>query len=299
MSAEQFRLRKHSLDREEQTGFVQDDGRAAATKHEREYGAFTVTFNIETLWLIALVNLVGTILVGTILTKTMVTVPLKETVIYQLMGYNHVCNVLDHHPAREVSAILLLFFIIPMSVFVVTSYFRTRAALKKGVVPRWCHVYSLVISPYCLLATGWTYMWSVNPPDDEYGFIAHYLPWLALQIAISLLAVEQCFYLIHTDRLPLGAPPVVARLYVAVLLLSFSTETLVTTTTLAGTPVIDTKQHPLVGQFILYSFQVLAMWMPIVFAALERHNGNDTTLTIGDAAPRRAGYQPVEMVMHV
>ena len=85
----------------------------------------SVTLHIETLRLTAFVMFDIVMILCSILTKYFVTIPIDQTVIYKIFGFNHSCNVLDHHPAREVGSILLIFMILPFAAFIFLSHFRT------------------------------------------------------------------------------------------------------------------------------------------------------------------------------
>jgi hypothetical protein len=119
---------------------------------EKITNEFSLTFNIETLRMIAYAMLVLMVGTGLVVTKLFVTVPEHETVIYEIFGFNHICNVFDHPPSREVSALFVLFFIVPMAAFVLCSYYRTYDAAKEGRVPAWLQTYNKIITPFVFLA---------------------------------------------------------------------------------------------------------------------------------------------------
>ena len=96
----------------------------------RQKPMLSVTFHIETLRLIAFVNFDIVMILCSVITKHFVDVPIDETVIYKTFGFNHACNVLDHHPAREVGAILLVFMILPFCAFLFLSHYRTKYAYE-------------------------------------------------------------------------------------------------------------------------------------------------------------------------
>ena len=67
---------------------------------------FSMTFHIETLRMIAYSTLVFMVGVGIVVTNTFVPHELKDiqnTTIFKIFGFNHICNVFDHMPSREIS----------------------------------------------------------------------------------------------------------------------------------------------------------------------------------------------------
>ena len=183
---------------------------------------FKLTFNIESLRMIAYAALMAMVGVGIIVTKLFVTVDEHDTAIFKLFGFNHICNVFDHQPSRTISGLLVLTFIVPMVSFVVCSYYRTYDAVKEGRLPAWVHSYSKIITPFSFLAVCYTYMWFVNPPEvgPPIVFLAHYLPYWALQIALGLLAIHEVAYLAYSGNLPFGVSVAVAKGYLVILILT-------------------------------------------------------------------------------
>jgi hypothetical protein len=244
---------------------------------------FSITFNIETLRLYAYSALVGMVLVGILVTKAFVTKPLEETVIFHHFGFNHICNVFDHQPSRTVSALLILFFIVPMALFVVLSYFRTRDAVREGRVARWVLTYSAVTTPFIFLSVCYTYMWFVESPDEA-GFVPHYIPYVMLQLAIGLLAINEVAFLRYTGTLPFGVSRWVADAYLVVLITTTLLCQLAVFSLLLGVPILDSphdETQRMMFQALMYSYSFLAIVMPIPLAIRNRKNGNINTITFG------------------
>jgi hypothetical protein len=255
---------------------------------------FTWTFNIETLRLMAYSALVFMVAVGIVVTKLFVHDDPTHTVIYRIFGFNHICNVFDHQPSRTVSGLLILLFIVPMAAFVICSYYRTYAAAREGRVPMLLHTYSKIITPFVFLAVCYTYMWFVNSPDDPAGwlggspddptagFIPHYLPYVALQLALGLLAIHEVGWLIANGALPFGSSITLAKTYLYVLL---GTTVLCQTAVfslLLGFPILDSPNDPterLLFQILMYFYSFLAIAMPIFFASRNRRNTLLNTIT--------------------
>ncbi len=242
----------------------------------------TLTFNIEKLRMLAYVNLLIMVAVGVVVTEKYVTVEPEKTVIFTIFGFNHICNVFDHQPSRLISALLVLFFIVPMSAFVVLSYFRTARAARIGNVPPHLQAYNKVITPFVFLSVCYTYMWFVNAPDGTYGFLGHYLPYVALQLALGLLAIQEVGYLIHHQALPFGASVRLAKLYLVVLLTTTVVCQAAVFSLLLGYPILDSPNSASARttfQVLMYFYSFLAIVMPLFFAARNRHNGQDNTIT--------------------
>lgn len=260
-------------------------GRADLTPEPaNQNNRFELTFNIETLRMIAYLALVAMVVVGVVVTAKFVDVPAESTVIFATFGFNHICNVFDHQPSRTTSALLVLTFIIPMALFVVTAHYRTRDAVVEGRVPRSLATYSTITTPFVLLSVCYTYLWFVNSPDGDYGFIAHYLPYVALQLALGLLAIHEVRFLIHTGRLPFGASPALARTYLWLLLAITVACQVAVFSLLLGVPILDSVNDPgqrTAFQILMYTYSFLAIVMPIFFAARNRKNGLISTVSIG------------------
>ena len=242
----------------------------------------SITFHIETLRMIAFINFDIVMIVCSFLTKHYVDIPTDETVIYKIFGFNHACNVLDHHPARELGAILLIFMILPFAAFIFLSHYRTRYAYETGEVPKWLLVYSNITSPFNFMAVCWTYMWFVNAPDDTYGFVAHYIPYLAFQTMLALVAFHQVAYLIYLNKVPFGVSPKVAIGYAIFLTLLTIVYTVYVVSILVGSPVWDSVNNAgdrLFAEIVAKIYSVFVLIIPIILAAVERRNGDVHTLS--------------------
>ena len=261
---------------------------ARTEKGTEQHTTLTWTVNIETLRMIAYINLVLMILVGTLITKFYVKIAPEDTVIFDIFGFNHICNVIDHQPSRWICALLVLFFIVPMAAFVLFSYFRTYVAARDGKVPAYLQAYNKIITPIVFFSMCYTYMWFVNPPNTREEFLAHYLPYVALQLAFGLLAIQEVSYLIHKEALPFGIKPMWAKGYLVLLLLTTVFAQVAVFSLLLGVPILDSKNDPSarsIFQFLMYFYSFIAIIMPIFMAARNRKNGLDNIITF--SAPSR------------
>lgn len=250
---------------------------------------FTWEFNIEILRMIAYINLVLMILVGTIITTLFIDDPKPEnTVIYEIFGFNHICNMIDHQPSRWICALLVLFFIVPMAAFVLLSYFRTRDAYEDGRVPKYLQTYNRMITPFVFFSVCYTYMWFVNPPLTKEDFLGHYLPYVALQLAFGLLAVQEVSYLIHHNVLPFGFNATWAKAYLVLLLVTTAVAQLAVFSLLLGYPILDSKHNAsdrAIFQVLMYFYSFLAIIIPIFTAARNRRNGQNNVITFSSPKP--------------
>ena len=183
---------------------------------------FSITFSLETLRIIAFVAFLFMMGMCFLLTKLVVekdpNYDPEGTVIYKIFGFNHACNIVDHNPARMIAAILSPFFIIPLCLFHILSYFRIKYEyLIKREIPAGVYTFSKVVTPYNFFASLYCFMWFVNNPDDDYGFIAHYVPYAIFQLMTALMAIQQVYYYTMKDRLPWNVPPRMARIYLYIL----------------------------------------------------------------------------------
>ena len=113
---------------------------------------------------------------------------IEETTIYKIFGFNHSCNVLDFNPAKLVASMMLPFFTLPMIVYLVFSHCLVYKVCRYDGVHRSLLHFSRVMTVFCIYVFAILHLWFVNGPEMEpYGFIGHYLPYIAAQIALGLL----------------------------------------------------------------------------------------------------------------
>ena len=113
------------------------------------------------------------------------------------------------------------------------------------------------------------------------GFIAHYIPYLAFQITLALIAFHQVAYLIYLDKIPFGVSPKVAIGYAIFLTIVTIIYTVYVVSILMGTPVWDSVNSTadrLFAEIMAKIYSVCVLILPIVFAAVERTNGDVNTL---------------------
>jgi hypothetical protein len=127
-------------------------------------------------------------------------------------------------------------------------------------------------------------MWFVNTPDTRAHFLGHYLPYVALQLAVGLLAIQEVAYLIYNGALPFGASVGLAKGYLCLLLLVTVACQVAVFSLLLGHPILDSAHDPkaaVIFQVLMYTYSSLAILAPIFFAARNRKNGLVSTITFG------------------
>ena len=125
-------------------------------------------------------------------------------------------------------------------------------------------------------------MWFVSSPDGDYGFIAHYLPYVALQLAIGLIAIQEIGFLIHSGDLPFGVSKTVAKAYVTLLIATTVVCQVAVFSLLLGFPILDSVASPKARtafQVLMYLYSFLAIVVPIFTAARNRKNGRVNTIS--------------------
>jgi len=180
--------------------------------------SITRTFNIELLRVIGLSGLFLVFLVGGIITQIFVNPIIRPetTEIYRIFGFNHLCNIVDHNPAREIAAIMLPLSAVPLSLFYVLLYFRMQYLAKIGKIPTSLYTYTKYTTPYNILAFSLMHMWMVNSPDRDYGFMFHWVPYAAVQWATVLTGIQQVWYHIAVEQIPFGFSCLSAKIYLAI-----------------------------------------------------------------------------------
>lgn len=239
---------------------------------------FSITFSLETLRIIAFSAFAIMMIIGTLLTKLVVekdpNYDPEATVIYQIFGFNHSCNLVDHNPSRMISAILSIFFIIPLDLFHILSYFRIKYEyLVKNEIPESVYTFAKVTTPFNFFASTYIFMWFVNNPEDDYGFIAHYIPYLTFQLMIALMTIQQVYYYTMKDRLPYGITPRMARMYMYLLIGLTAFSLLFVVTLLAGHPIMDTVNNPAMRSIVTAissTYSLLFVFGPIFFSIEHR-----------------------------
>jgi hypothetical protein len=173
-------------------------------KADSEAVMFSIKFHVETVRLIAFTMFLVLILTNMLITELYInkqpSMDPTKTVIYGIFGFNHPCNWFDHNPARLVAVIQIPFVIIPMCMYVFLFHVRLMRAYNKKKITRSLLLFSSVVSPFNAFAMSMLHIWFVNPPDGDFGFIGHYVPYAMFEYALALMA-SKCK--IHSQFSPL------------------------------------------------------------------------------------------------
>jgi len=220
------------------------------------------------------------------------TVDPNETAIAKLFGFNHLCNVVDFNPAKEVAAILVIFYSLPMVAFLILSHYEVVLAQKNGEgIPDWLVAYSRVITWLCIPASSLVHLWFVNSPQldypDGFGFIGHYLPYAAFQVSLSLIAVRQLHFYIRVYSLPFGVSVGSGKLYVRFVVLITVLCQACVFSIIFERPLLDSAAGGLEGTWERTAFRLLAnvyavtaLIMPLFLSGWQVFKGEYKRTTI-------------------
>mmetsp|Transcript_51740 Transcript_51740/g.58658 ORF Transcript_51740/g.58658 Transcript_51740/m.58658 type:complete len:299 (-) Transcript_51740:88-984(-) len=215
-----------------------------------------------------------------------------QTYVYQKFHFSHFCSVLDFNPAKTVSAILVMFHIIPICAFVIMHYFRVMSQtdpafdnLKKA---------TKIMTPIQFVFFLYFYLVFVNSPDGEINtpegdnaFILHYIPYWLWQIAALLMAIQQCWYMSLKDSIPEWLTAKSMWMYLqSIVALVFVYHVMVFSFIL-NVPIFNTEEG--VGRytamFIMWIEVVYAILIPAFFAYIQSKDGNDFEIVFKHDSP--------------
>jgi hypothetical protein len=260
---------------------------------------FTYTFHVETLRLFGFASFTIVMIIGSLITNHsgLETIPdPTDTVIYSIFQFNHSCNNVDHNPSKMIAAILLCPLTqLPMMMYCLLWHVRLAKAYRAGKVPKWLLNTSRILTPFNFITMAELHLWFVNGPQESYGFVAHYVPYLMFQLSIIFMMILNIAYLDAMNTLPFGIPSWAAWAYnVFVVIITFFCITFVITT-LAGKQMF----RDLVINYLSNAFLVCGIVGTIFFSYVESKDGNLLTLSVSDgvasieSADGRGGYGSV------
>jgi len=245
---------------------------------------FTFTFHVESIRLFAHIGLLFVFLQGALITEYsgLDSIPDEEaTEIFRIFSFNHTCNWIDHNPARMIAAILIPLYTVPTLGYIILTHLRLARSVKKGEVPFWLLQTSRILSPFNFLAVALLHLWFVNNPDGEYGFIAHYIPYLLWQMALTFMGMMNVQYLIYKNDLPWSVKPSIGWAYQGIFVAFTLISIIGVITILAGTPMLDTNNSAserAAFRAISSIYGIMILIFPIALSARERMNGDTITL---------------------
>jgi hypothetical protein len=252
---------------------------------KEEEAHFSFTFNIEILRVYGYLYFVTLFMIAIIITATEVNFPggsPQYTEMYKMFGFSHLCMAISFNPAKQVGALLLPGFIVPTSLFVALSYFHTKKDYDCGRIPRWLWRFTQATTPFNMVAILQFGMVFVNGPEQDYGFVAHYVPYLLLQTSFGFLAIQQILNGINTGTIPFEAPAWFAKLYTVTLITVVVTYEVYIISTIAGGNIFE-KSNPallLFSKILVNLYSVLVIGMPTIFALQEQSKDSDTMIKL-------------------
>jgi len=220
-------------------------------------------------------------------------VAMKDTFIWETFGFPHTCSFIDFNPFKEIFAILLPLFTVPMIAFLILAQWRAKLTVMNKEAQPWLYTYYRITTPFCVFVIGICHLWFVNDPEksypDGYGFTGHYIPYALFQTAMVLVAIGQMNYYVATENIPFGLPVGIARAYVwAFAIIAFVYQCTVISI-LMGTPILDSAAGGLQGtwqrslfQAMVFVFKVLILYCPIILSIHEARSGDTNTITFGN-----------------
>jgi len=134
---------------------------------------------------------------------------IEDTYIRQMFHMSHTCLFIDFQPAKDVAALLISFFTLPLMIFTYVNHKRIEEDMNKDPV-NWESIYlfSKYTWKFRVLCLGLFFMVFVNSPDGKYKdptdmsvselfaddawvkFEKHYFFYFFYQLSMALLAIE-------------------------------------------------------------------------------------------------------------
>lgn len=271
-------------------------------------GSRTISFNLEFIRFLALLGGAVLLITGKVVSTFAVVFPAKEspsavwdkvfngapsdfdstkTFIYQLFGFNHTCTLLDFNPSKTISALIIQLHTLPLLFFVLCHYMRVSSHTEERF--KNLQRYSRVATPIQFVTLAYFYLVFVNSPDGEFGtpegmlkFTLHYVPYMAWQLGMLLMAIQQCWYIYLKDQIPF--PWVTRGLmwnYILAMIVMFCGYTYFCWSFILGSPAWETHYGPgqTAAKAIMYTWDIMAVVVPTIFAYYESVDGNDSAIT--------------------
>jgi hypothetical protein len=218
-------------------------------------------------------------------------IEMKKTFIWTKFGFPHTCSFIDHNPFKEIMAVMLPLFTLPMTAFLLLAHYRIKVISMNNVNCTWVYTYSKIVTPFNIFVMAVCHLWFVNDPEknypDGYGFVGHYVPYALFQTSLSLVAIQQLWYYIGVNKIPFGVPVRVAQAYVRLFLFLTICYQAIVITILMDKPILDSAAGGLEGTWQRTIFVILtkvytfmALVIPIILSARESHDGIETTFII-------------------
>lgn len=170
-----------------------------------------------------------------------------------------------------------------MVTFCVLSYMRDLEAYKNKEITKGLLTYSKIATPLCIVFFSLIHMWFVNTPQGDYGFIAHYIPYMMFQWGIGLVAIHQAHYLVQVNKIPFGLPKSAAYCYAWFMALFTPMCQMLVISILAGHPILDSVnnlKHRAIFLLIGKIYAFTALIVPLIFASANLQTDDTNTIVI-------------------
>mmetsp|Transcript_15755 Transcript_15755/g.22404 ORF Transcript_15755/g.22404 Transcript_15755/m.22404 type:complete len:292 (-) Transcript_15755:90-965(-) len=271
-------------------------------------GKISFVMNIERIRFFGLMGVVALLFVGAFTSHYAVVYPPKEdpssfwdklfhgapsdfeasqTFIFKLFHFNHTCSVLDFNPSKTLSALVIMLHTIPINFFVICHYLRITSHTE----PKFVNLtkFTKVATPIQFIFFTFFYMVFVNSPDGEFGtdegmrkFALHYAFYAFWQFGMLLMAIQQCWYIHLKEMIPFPwVTPKMMWIYLKFMVVLFVIYTWFCVSFIVDRPAWDTNGG--FGRFfaitIMYTWDVVAVVIPSIFAWYESSDGADTKFT--------------------
>jgi len=284
------------------------DEETPLTSTPNSLGKRSIVLNIERIRFFGLMGGILLLIVGTFVSNYAVVFPPKEdpssfwdkvfhgapsdfdssqTFIFKLFHFNHTCSMLDFNPSKTLSALVIMFHTIPINLFVICHYLRITSHAE----PEFDNLkkFTKIATPIQFVFFTYFYMVFVNSPDGEFGteegmrkFALHYAFYAFWQFGMLLMAIQQCWYIYLKGMIPFSwTTPSMMWNYIKFMSGLFVVYTWFCVSFIVGKPAWDTTGG--FGKYfaitIMYTWDIVAVVIPSIFAWYESSDGADTKFT--------------------
>jgi hypothetical protein len=277
----------------------------------RTLGSRKITFNLEMIRCFALFGGIILLAVGSFVTKYAVVFPAKsdpstfwdklvhgapsdfdesQTFIFKLFNFNHTCTTLDFNPSKTVAALIIMFHTMPLCFFVLCHYLRVTSHTNPCF--KCLQRFSKIATPFQFLFFTYFYMVFVNSPDGASGtpegmtkFTLHYFPYMCWQLGMLLMAIQQCWYIYLKDQIPFKCVSKdMLWGYIIFMAILFVVYTYFCWSFINERPAWDTSTELGIffGKTIMYTWDFVAVVVPMFFAVFESCNGKDSEIIFSE-----------------
>jgi hypothetical protein len=239
--------------------------------------------NPEYIRIVAYVNFWLMILFSVIVTKVFVDPELLiDNPLDQTFGYSNICLFFDFPPSRVATAIVYPFVEIPLLLYIVLNYLRTREMyLEQHRIRKWEYLLCSLFFPVSFILTMYFRMVFVVEAFED--VVGHTLGFQGLQLSLCLVAIQNYWYNKATNNVPFASKKWISLTYLFSLLGSTSIKMVLVWSIFLGTAV--TTFGAVLGRIIDICWMVLAAIIPLFLAIHQRKTTEKFRIVLGDALP--------------